>query len=85
MVFRHHLKELTFLETQKYIERRMRVAGAGRPVFSEDATRTIHTLSSGVPRRINTLCHTSLINGWASHARQIDASLIDEEAGEETS
>src|SRR5262249_9511824 len=59
---RYSLGALTREETGRYIEHRLRVAGSARNPFSGAAVDEIHALSGGVPRLINTLATTALLD-----------------------
>lgn len=52
-------------ETAAYIEHRLALAGAKRPLFNAAALELIHQLSTGIPRRVNRLCDLGLIVGLA--------------------
>ena len=65
-------------EAGAYIDHRLAVAGATRPVFSPDAVRAIAAASGGVPRIINTMCFDGLMLAYSRDAHQVDASHINE-------
>lgn len=74
---RKSLEPLDFDETADYIRFRLEVASVPRgELFLEDAIRLIHQASRGVPRKINALCDTALMCGFADEKKQIDANLI---------
>lgn len=58
---RFHLKALSEDETGAYIEHRLRIAGAERPVFAPETYPLIYRYTGGIPRLINTLCDTSML------------------------
>ena len=70
---RYHLLPLSEKETKEYIEKRLRVAGARRSIFSEKAVKEVYYKSGGIPRLINILCDNALLNGYA-----LDQTVIDE-------
>ena len=48
---------MSVIETRWYVEHRLqRLAGPGRPLFTDEAYGRIHQASAGVPRAINQLC-----------------------------
>ena len=49
----YHLQPLDEFETKHYIAHRLKVAGAGRGIFTVDACRKIFDISEGIPRLIN--------------------------------
>jgi len=72
----HHLSPLNFAETRKYIEHRLAVAGATKPVFSEMAIGAVQYFSGGVPRLINSICDLCLVYAFADGVREIDEGLV---------
>lgn len=72
----YHLEPLTEAETAQYIRHRLQVAGNDAEIFSADAIVSIHRLSRGVPRLINTLCDQALVFAFAMEQRDIDATAI---------
>jgi type II secretory pathway predicted ATPase ExeA len=58
---RFHLKALTEEETGAYIEHRLGIAGAQRPIIDPELYPTIYRFTGGVPRLINTLCDTAML------------------------
>ena len=74
---------LTLPETHAYIEDRLHTAGArDESIFSSDAIEAIHGYSRGIPRVINLLCETAMINAYADQQRLITSMFIDEAACE---
>ena len=62
---RYHLPPLSEKETKEYIGKRLRIAGAKEPIFTEKAIKQIYLKSGGIPRLINILCDNALLNGYA--------------------
>lgn len=73
---RYSLGPLTLDETVAYIDHRIRVAGGARNPFSRAAMADIHTLSGGIPRLINTLATTALLDAFGEDAPVIDPMRI---------
>jgi type II secretory pathway predicted ATPase ExeA len=73
---RYSLGPLTLDETIAYIEHRIRVAGGKRNPFSRHAMEEIFTLSGGVPRLINTLATTALLDAFGEDVGTIDPPRI---------
>jgi len=73
---RYHLGPLTLEDTIAYIEHRIRIAGAPRNPFSRDAMEEIHALSGGIPRLINTLATTALLDAFGDDAATIDPPRV---------
>ena len=72
-----HLKEFDREETHHYIAHRLEVAGRGDALFTDDAVKTIHEKSGGIPRRINRICDVSLLTGFGRKADKIDSALVN--------
>jgi type II secretory pathway predicted ATPase ExeA len=79
---RYSLGPLSLEETVEYIEHRIRVAGGERNPFDAAAMEEIHAVSCGVPRLINTLCTTALLDAFGEDAETIDPSRITSAARE---
>jgi type II secretory pathway predicted ATPase ExeA len=79
---RYSLGPLSLDETVAYIEHRIRVAGGTRNPFSTEAMEEIHQLSGGVPRLINTLCTTALLDAFGEDAEVVDPTRITAAARE---
>ncbi len=61
----YHLGPLDKTETQAYIEHRLKHVGwKGDPEFEPACFGLIHSLTAGIPRRINTLCNRLLLAGY---------------------
>lgn len=80
----YHLGGLTATECQKYLDDRMQEADLKRPVFTEAASRTIHSVSQGIPRIVNQLAGSSLMlvqrsNDNAIEERHVKNILADME------
>lgn len=79
---RYSLGPLSLDETIRYIDHRIRVAGGTRNPFDDGAMRAIHELSRGVPRLINTLATTSLLDAFGDDATTVTAERIASAARE---
>ena len=82
IALRYHLTPLDAEETANYIQHRLSVAQASRPIFTPDALRAIYDYTKGVPRRINTLGDFSLLMGANTQETMIEAKLITQLAQE---
>lgn len=69
---RYRLGPLSLAETVEYIEHRIRVAGGGHNPFGRAAMERIHAVSGGIPRLINTLATTALLDAFGDDAESID-------------
>jgi type II secretory pathway predicted ATPase ExeA len=73
---RHHIQPLNEKETALYVQHRLRVAGARRPIFRPDAIPVIHTFSQGHPRLINILADLALLTGFVKEKQALGADLV---------
>jgi general secretion pathway protein A len=78
MAVRYHLNGLNEWETKEYVIHRLKVAGATRQIFTEDAYHEIYLSSAGVPRRINNICDLALLVGFSNNLESIDRAAIRE-------
>jgi type II secretory pathway predicted ATPase ExeA len=76
------LRRLTREETAEYLAHRLRTAGAGGELFTDDAIDAVHAATEGVPRAINTLADLALLTGSSRQADRVDAACV-EAAGSE--
>ena len=79
---RYHLEPLSSEETFRYIDHRMRVAGALTEVFEPAAKREVYRLSGGVPRVVNVICDRSLLGAYSREMRTIDKRIVRKAASE---
>jgi general secretion pathway protein A len=77
---RYHLAPLSEKETSEYIGKRLRIAGAKEPIFTERAIKQIYLESGGIPRLINILCDNALLNGYALDQKRVNESSVKEVA-----
>jgi len=82
ITYNYHLLPLVEQETAAFIEHRLKVAGATRKIFSQEAIRKIHNFSQGVPRLINIICDHSLMTGYSNALAVIDVDVVNECAEE---
>jgi type II secretory pathway predicted ATPase ExeA len=80
VVVDYHLGPLEQDETAPYVRHRLRVAGAERELFDEEACALVHAHSGGVPRLVNLLCDFALVYGYAAQAPAIGRELVEEVA-----
>jgi type II secretory pathway predicted ATPase ExeA len=69
-------------ETRAYVDHRIRVAGGNRNPFTDEAIHRIHELSRGVPRVINTICTTALLDAFSQEISNVDADRVVDAARE---
>ena len=69
------LLALSALECRDYIEHRLRLCGASsKKIFASRALDYIVRVSGGVPRRINALCHNSLLLAYSRGVKRVELS-----------
>jgi general secretion pathway protein A len=71
---------LTSAEVREYVAHQLKVAGGGRPEFTEDALREIASTSLGVPGLINTIADLALLRGMRRCAPAIGAETVRKSA-----
>ena len=73
----YHLGPLDAAETQAYIEHRLHHVGWNAdPRFSPACFPLIHTLTGGIPRRINTLCNRVMLAAFLGEKHAVEASDV---------
>lgn len=79
----YHLGPMTELETKAYILHRLKTVGwKDNPMFSESFFSAVYGQTSGVPRRINTLCSRVLLFGYLEQQHAIGDEIVDQVAEE---
>lgn len=71
-----HLTLLGRKEVIGYIDHRLAVAGAQRPLFSEEACELVADATRGTPRLINILCDTAMVYGYVTESPVITTQII---------
>jgi general secretion pathway protein A len=69
-------------DTRSYVSHRLTVAGASRPIFTEEAIDRLHAASGGIPRVINHLATQALVEGMARGKSEVAASTVAAVAAE---
>jgi len=79
ITLRVRLRPLTPAEVAGYVRTRLERAGAPDvALFAEAALERVAALSLGIPRVINVLCDAALMTAFATGARHVTPSVIDE-------
>jgi general secretion pathway protein A len=79
---RYHLEPLSRDESDKYIDHRLRVAGALTEIFDPRARREVFRLSGGVPRVMNVICDRALLGAYSRESRTVNKRLVRRAANE---
>ncbi len=79
----YHILPLQKEEVEKYINHRLKIAGADPHLhFTPQAIEAIYDISKGTPRVINIICDRALLAGFTRGTLTIDHSLVQESAKE---
>jgi type II secretory pathway predicted ATPase ExeA len=78
----YHLGPIAEDEIKDYVLFRLRVSGKEDMLFTDEALASLYRHSGGIPRLINSIATTALLDGFAREAAVIDAPLIEDAAGE---
>jgi type II secretory pathway predicted ATPase ExeA len=73
----YHLRGLGEEDVAKYIDYRSAVAGRNSSLFNEAALKVIANKSSGIPRKINTICELCLLQGMFERKTIIDETIVE--------
>lgn len=71
-----HLNGLAKDDVLKYIDYRCAVAGRDEKVFDDTASESISDACGGIPRKINTVCELSLLQGMLEKKEKIDSGIV---------
>lgn len=82
IVVRTSLQALDRAETEAYVESRLRVAGAQRPLFDAAALAEVYRQTDGFPRLINILCDRALLAAFAQGLPHVSRATVRGAAGE---
>lgn len=63
-------------ETEAYVAERLRIAGASQPALTPEAIQLVHRYSRGIPRVINLLCETAMINAFVEQVKPVPWQII---------
>jgi general secretion pathway protein A len=78
-----HIGPMDVDETRGYVEHRLKCAGANEyPIFAPDSFLAIFKASSGIPRRINSVCDRLMLFGYLNDKKEFDAKDVEEVARE---
>lgn len=72
----YNIEPLSTEETMGYIRHRLKLAGATKDLFSEEALLSIYRLSRGIPRLVNTLCETALLIALGKKGKVVNEGII---------
>jgi len=78
----YHVGALDLAETGAYLAHRLAVAGRADPLFTPDGVAAVHRHAAGLPRRVNQLAASALLEGFAREAAQVDAEVVEAAAAD---
>ena len=73
---RYHLDALRSSEIEEYVNFRLGVAGGKQPLFSRQALNKLHSLTKGIPRKINVLADHALLAAYSKNQSVVDVKTI---------
>ncbi len=79
---RYHLEPLTQEDTEEYVQHRLKVAGATRPIFSKPACKELYRLSGGIPRVINVIADRALLGAFTAEEALVEPAMVRRAAAE---
>jgi type II secretory pathway predicted ATPase ExeA len=78
----YHLGPISEEEISGYVSFRLRVSGKEDLLFTDEALRVLYRYSGGIPRLINSIATSALLDGFSRDAAIINDSLIEGAARE---
>lgn len=78
----YHLGPIAAEEINDYVLFRLNISGRGDMLFTDGALAAMHKYSGGIPRLINSIATSALLDGFAREVEIIDETLITEAAKE---
>jgi type II secretory pathway predicted ATPase ExeA len=70
------LEPMTPAHTMDYIKHQLDISKARNPVFDDKCYPTIHSITSGIPRRINQLCYRALLYAYVDKKPLVTEEII---------
>ncbi len=78
----YHLGPISEDELKSYLEYRLKMAGREDVLFTGQSLKALYRYSGGVPRLINSIATSALLDGFAKEEQFIDEALIEDAAKE---
>jgi len=76
VALRYHLDALDEPSCEKYIEHRLKLAGAQEGIFEPEAMKMIYRFSHGIPRLVNTISDNALFEGFILRLKKIPVEVV---------
>jgi type II secretory pathway predicted ATPase ExeA len=70
------LEPMSLVQSMDYIKHQLGLARAKNPIFDDKCYPVIHTITYGIPRRINQLCYGTMLQAWLDRKPIITANDI---------
>ncbi len=77
-----HLGPIAQEEIREYVAFRLKTSGREEVFFSDEALGELHRYSGGIPRLINSIANSALLDGFSKEVSYINAALIKDAAKE---
>ncbi|MDH4231033.1 MAG: tRNA (adenosine(37)-N6)-threonylcarbamoyltransferase complex ATPase subunit type 1 TsaE [Nitrospirota bacterium] len=78
----YHLGPISEDEIERYMEYRLKMAGREDTLFTAESLKALYRYSGGVPRLINSIATSALLDGFAKEEHVIGETLIEDAARE---
>lgn len=78
----YHLGPIAENEIRGYVEHRLMVTGREDVLFTDEALKSLYRYSGGIPRLINSIATSALLDGFAKDLHVIDELLIEDASRE---
>lgn len=78
----YHLGPIDEEEIKDYISHRLMVSGSDDMMFTDEALKSLYRYSGGIPRVINSIATSALLDGFARESKIINELLIEDAARE---
>ena len=66
----------------RYLAHRLAVAGRAAPLFDDGAVAAVHRRAGGLPRRVNQLASSALLEAFAREAPLVTADVVEAAAAD---
>ena len=76
LIIDYHLEPLDEQDTQRYLEHRLKIAGAQKSLFDANAKKLVYRYSGGIPRVINGICDMALLEGYLHQKPIVDETIV---------
>ena len=77
----YHLAPLTRMETEQYIDHRLKVVNGPKGLFTPEAIHEIFLQSGGIPRLINIVCDLALLMTYLEGGSNVRAEAVKQGVG----